>query len=157
MGELHQILPSRDLFVKDAHLAGYCYCYYSYLVMLNGATSSTSFGYDDSFTVLWASCENVENWMLVWNQCALAFTLHINWRKFSLISCTKRDLQCLGWHGFVVRKGSIFQYLRYLLVMNATNGQLIEWMSSKLRDKFMYWKSQSWAFHICLKVVQCIM
>ena len=40
--------------------------------------------------------------------------------------------------------------------MYVTNGQLIEWMSSKLRDKFMYWKSQSWAFHVCLKVVQCI-
>ena len=41
--------------------------------------------------------------------------------------------------------------------MNVTNGQLIEWMSSKLRDKFMYWKSQSWPFHVRLKVVQCIM
>ena len=47
--------------------------------------------------------------------------------------------------------------------MNVMNGQLIEWMSSvmntcsKLRDKFMYWKSQSWPFHVCLKVVQCIM
>ena len=41
--------------------------------------------------------------------------------------------------------------------MNVTNGQLIEWMSSKLRDKFMYWKSQSWPFHGHLKVVQCIM
>ena len=30
-------------------------------------------------------------------------------------------------------------------------------MSSKLRDKFMQWKSQSWPFHVRLKVVQCIM
>ena len=41
--------------------------------------------------------------------------------------------------------------------MNVTNAQLIEWISSKLRDKFMYWKSQSWPFHVRLKVVQCIM
>ena len=41
--------------------------------------------------------------------------------------------------------------------MNVTNGQLMEWMSSKLKDKFMYCKSQSWPFHVCLKVVQCIM
>ena len=42
--------------------------------------------------------------------------------------------------------------------MNVTNGPLIEWMCSKLRDKFMYWKSQSCrSFHVRLKVVQCIM
>ena len=41
--------------------------------------------------------------------------------------------------------------------MNVTNGQFTEWMSSKLRDKFMYWKSQSWPFHVCLKVFQGIM
>ena len=50
------------------------------------------------------------------------------------------------------------RYLRgYPLGMNVTNAQLIEWMSSKLRDKFMYWKAQSWPFHVHLKVVQCIM
>ena len=95
--------------------------------------------------------------MLVWNQFALASGLHINWRKSSLISCTERDLECLGWQGSVVKKGSIFRHLGYPLGMNVTNGQLIEWMSSKLRDKFMYWKSQSWPFHVRLKVVQCIM
>ena len=58
---------------------------------------------------------------------------------------------------FMVKKGSIFGHLGYPLGMNVTNGQLIEWMSSKLRDKFMYWKSQSWPFHVRLKVVQCIM
>ena len=41
--------------------------------------------------------------------------------------------------------------------MNVTSGQLIEWLSSKLRYKFMYWQSQSWIFHVCLKVLQCIM
>ena len=56
-----------------------------------------------------------------------------------------------------MKKGSIFRHLGYPLGMNVTNGQLIEWMSSKLRDKFMYWKSQSWQFHVRLKVVQCIM
>ena len=76
--------------------------------------------------------------MLVWNQFALASGLYINWRKSSLISCTERDLECLGWQGFVVKKGSIFRDLEYPLGMNVTNGQLIEWMPSKLTDKFMY-------------------
>ena len=41
--------------------------------------------------------------------------------------------------------------------MNVMNGQLREWKSRKLREKFMYWKSQFCSFHVCLKVVQCIM
>ena len=57
----------------------------------------------------------------------------------------------------MVKKGSIFRHLAYPLGMNVTNGQWIEWMSSKFRDKFMYWKSQSWPFHVRLKVVQFIM
>ena len=94
---------------------------------------------DDSFMFLQASRENLEKGMLVWNRFALASGLHINWKKSSLISCTKRDLQCLGCQGSVVKKGSILQHLGYPLGMNVTNGQLIEWMPSKLRDKFMYW------------------
>ena len=106
---------------------------------------------------LQASRENLEKGMLVWNQFALAFGLHINWRKSNLISCTERDLEFLRWQGSVVKKDSIFRHLGYPLGMNVTNGQLIEWMSSKLRDKFMYWKSQSWSFHVRLKIVQCVM
>ena len=68
-----------------------------------------------------------------------------------------KGLECLGWQGSVVKKGSIFRHLGYPLGMNVTNGQLIEWVSSKLRDNFMYWKSQSWSFYVRLKVVQCIM
>ena len=56
-----------------------------------------------------------------------------------------------------MKKGSIFRHLGYPVGMNVTNAQFIEWMSSKLRDILMYWKSQSWPFHVRLKVVQCIM
>ena len=92
---------------------------------------------DDSFMFLQASRENLEKGMLVWNRFPLSSGLHINWRKSSLISCTKRDLECLGWQGCMV-KGSIFRHLGYSLGMNVTNGQLIEWMPSKLSDKCMY-------------------
>ena len=51
---------------------------------------------DDSFMFLQASRENLEKGMLVWNQFALASGLNINWRKSSLISCTERNLECLG-------------------------------------------------------------
>ena len=37
----------------------------------------------------------------------------------------------------IVRKGSIFRHLGYPLGVNVMNTQLIEWMTSKLRDKFM--------------------
>ena len=70
----------------------------------------------------------------------------------------ERYLECLQWPRSVdqVRTCFIFRQLGYPLGMNVTNVQLIEWMYSKLRDKFVYWKSQSWSFHILLKVVQCI-
>ena len=56
-----------------------------------------------------------------------------------------------------MKKGSIFRHLWYPLGKNVTNGHLIEWMSCKLMDKFIYWKPQSWPSHLRLKVVQCIM
>ena len=76
--------------------------------------------------------------MQVGNQFALASELHINCRNSNLISCIERDLECLGWQGSMVRKYSIFRRLRYTLGMNVTNGHLIEWISSKFRDKFIY-------------------
>ena len=41
--------------------------------------------------------------------------------------------------------------------VTVTNVQSIEWMMTKLKDKFMCWKSRSWLFHVRLEVVQCIM
>ena len=72
---------------------------------------------DDSFMFLPALCENLEKGKLVRSQFPLASRLHIYWRKSSLISCTGRDLECLGWHGSMVRKGSFFRHLGYPLGM----------------------------------------
>ena len=44
----------------------------------------------------------------------------------------------------------------YRLKVNVMNAWLIEWMTNKLRDMFMDWKSQSSSFHVHLKVVSCI-
>ena len=33
----------------------------------------------------------------------------------------------------------------------------IEWVSKRLEDTFMYWRSQFWPFHVRLKVIQSIM
>ena len=57
---------------------------------------------DDSFMFLQASKENLERSMHVWDQFSLALRLHINWKKSSLISCMKSDLECLGWQGLVI-------------------------------------------------------
>ena len=39
-------------------------------------------------------------------------------------------------------QGSIYRHLVYPLVVDVANVQLIDWIRSKLKDKFMYWKSQ---------------
>ena len=51
---------------------------------------------DNSFMFLQALHENLEKGMLGWNQVALAAKLHINWWKYSLISCIEQDLEYLG-------------------------------------------------------------
>ena len=43
------------------------------------------------------------------------------------------------------------------LNVDVANVQLIDWIGSKLKDKFIYWKSQLWPFHVRLKLVQCIL
>ena len=112
---------------------------------------------DDSFMFLQASKENLKKSMQVWDQFALASGLYINWRKSRLISCTESDLECLGWRGSMITRGSIYRHLGYPLGIDVTNVQLLDWIGSKLKDKFMYWKSQLWPFHVRLKVVQCIL
>ena len=66
-------------------------------------------------------------------------------------------MECLGWRGLVITRGSIYQHLGYPLGIEVTNVQLIDWIGSKLRNKFMYWKSQLWPLHVRPKVVQCIL
>ena len=106
-------MPSQGPFVKDALLSPLLFAIVTHplLVMLSRLVTNgdivglhlSSRGQlvahalaDDSFMFLQASRENLEKGMLVWNQFALASGLHINWRKSSLISCTERDLECLG-------------------------------------------------------------
>ena len=112
---------------------------------------------DDSFMFLQASKENLERSMQVWDQFALASGLYINWRKSRLISCTESDLECLGWRGSVITRGSIYRHLGYPMDVDVSHVQLIDWIGSKLKDKFLYWKTQLWPFHVRLKVVQCIL
>ena len=49
-------------------------------------------------------------------------------------------MECLGWQGSVITRGSIYRHLGYPLGIDVTNVPLIDWIGGKLRDKFMYWK-----------------
>ena len=51
----------------------------------------------------------------------------------------------------MVGQGSIFLYLEYLLGVNIKNAKSIKWTTSKLRDGYMYCKSQSWSFRVHFK------
>ena len=48
-------------------------------------------------------------------------------------------------------------HLGYPFGVEVSHVKLIEWVSKRLEDKFMYWRSQFWPFHVRLKVVQSIM
>ena len=51
----------------------------------------------------------------------------------------------------------ICRHLGYPIGVDVSHVKLIEWVSKRLEDKFMYWRSQFWPFHVRLKVVQSIM
>ena len=51
----------------------------------------------------------------------------------------------------------ICRHLGYPIGVEVSHVKLIEWVFKRLKDKFMYWKSQFRPFHVRLKVVQLIM
>ncbi|MCO5602437.1 hypothetical protein L7F22_056569 [Adiantum nelumboides] len=112
---------------------------------------------DDSFMFLNANNANIGRVMEAWSLFALASGLHINTQKSALHSCTKIDLQGLGWQGLVVPRGTIVCHLGYPIGVDVTNKQLLDWISGRIGDNFVYWKSQAWPFHVRLKVAQVIM
>ncbi|MCO5600621.1 hypothetical protein L7F22_054736 [Adiantum nelumboides] len=112
---------------------------------------------DDSFMFLKASKVNIDRAMAAGSLFAKACGLHINPHKSGLLSCTESDLLAFGWQGRVVPCGTIVRHLGYPIEVDVSNKQLLEWISGHIGDKFMYWKSQAWPFHIRLKVAQIIM
>lgn len=112
---------------------------------------------DDSFMFLKANKANIDRAMAAWSLFAKASGLHINTQKSALLSCTEIDLHGLGWQGLVVPRGTIVRYLGYPIGVEVTNKQLLDWISGRIGDKFVYWKSQAWPFHTRLKVAQVIM
>ncbi|MCO5597147.1 hypothetical protein L7F22_051222 [Adiantum nelumboides] len=112
---------------------------------------------DDSFMFLNANNANIGRAMEAWSLFALASGLHINTQKSALLSCTEIYLKGLGWQGLVVPRGTIVRHLGYPIGVDVTNKQLLDWISGRIGDKFVYWKSQAWPFHVRLKVAQVIM
>ena len=87
---------------------------------------------------------------------SLASGLKINMHKSVLISCIEQNILELGWSGKIVNRGEIFRHLGYPIGVEVSHVKLADWVSRKIENKFIYWKSQSWPFHIRFKVVQSI-
>ena len=112
---------------------------------------------DDHIMFLAPIRENICKTIDVWELFSNASGLRINMHKFVLISCTEQDVLGLGWSGRIVHRGMICRHLGYPIGVDVSHVKLIEWVSKRLEDKFMYWRSQFWPFHVRLKVVQSIM
>ena len=63
----------------------------------------------------------------------------------------------LGWGGQILDQGNVCRHLGYLIGVDISSSQSLNWISGTILDKFMYWKSQAWPFSTRLKVVQAIM
>ena len=74
--------------------------------------------------------------------------LRINMHIYVLIPCTKQDVLGLGWSRRIVHHSMICRHLGYLIGVVISHVKLIEWVSKRLTDKFMYWRSQIWSFHV---------
>ena len=77
--------------------------------------------------------------------------------KSILISCKEQDVLGLGWPGRIIHRGMICRHFEYPIGVDVSHVKLIEWVSKRLEDKFMYWRSQFWPFHVRLKVVPSVM
>ncbi|MCO5561556.1 hypothetical protein L7F22_015176 [Adiantum nelumboides] len=58
---------------------------------------------------------------------------------------------------FAIATHPILTLLTHLAMLDVSTDQLLSWISGKIIDKFVYWKSQAWPFHVRLKVAQAIM
>ena len=92
--------------------------------------------------------ENICKTIDVWELFSNASRLRINMHKFVFISCTEQDVLGLGWSGRIVHRGMICRHLGYPIGVDVSHVKLIEWVSKRLEDKFMYWRSQIWPFHV---------
>ena len=95
---------------------------------------------------------NIDRATKIWELFALALGLRFDMDKSVLISCIESDLVELGWTWKLVRRGDICQHLGYPIGVDVSHVKLVEWVSNRLENKFMYWKSQFMPFHIMLKV-----
>ena len=112
---------------------------------------------DDFIMFLGATHDNIAKAMEVWKLVALATGLKINMQKSVLISCIERNLEELEWVGPVLEKGMICRHLGYPIGNEITSEKLVGWIDQRIQEKFVYWKSRMWPFHVKLKVVQSIM
>ena len=117
---------------------------------------------DDHLMFLAPIWGNISKTRDVWGLFSNASRLRINMHKSVLISCTEQDVLGLGcFRVGVVRKdihyGMICHHHGYSIGVEVSHVKLIEWVSKRLEDKFMYWRSQFCPFHVRLKVVQLIM
>ena len=61
--------------------------------------------------------------------------------KSVLISYTEQDAFGLGWSRRIVHRGMIYRHRGYPIGVEVSHVKLIEWVSKRLEDKFMYWMS----------------
>ena len=52
----------------------------------------------------------------------------------------------------VVQHGLICHHLVYPIDWYVSNVKILDWISGRIANEFIYWKSQTWLFHVRLKV-----
>ena len=145
----HPILIKLYTMARDRQLRG--------LMLPSGSPYIAQALADDFIMFLGASHDNIVKVMDVWGSFAVASGLKVNMQKSILISCTERNVEELGWTGMVLEKGMICRHLGYPIGNDISSDKLVGWIQRRIHEKFMYWKSQTWPFHVRLKVVQAIM
>ena len=57
---------------------------------------------------------------------------------YVLISCIEQDVLGLRWSRRIIHRGMICRRLGYPIGVEVSHVKLIEWVSKRLEDKFMY-------------------
>ena len=93
---------------------------------------------NDHIMFLAPNHENIIKTRDVWDLLLKASRLRISVHKYVIISCSKQYVLGLGWLGEIIYRHMICCHFGYSIRMEVSRVKLIDWVSKKLEDIYVY-------------------
>ncbi|KAH7298712.1 hypothetical protein KP509_25G055500 [Ceratopteris richardii] len=109
---------------------------------------------NDTFLFAKACGENIQKILTSLTPFSEASSLNINMGKSALINISAQHFHFPSWQGRKIDCGIIFRHLGYLLGINVSTKDQIQWMLCTIRNKLNLWHAPQWPLHIRIRIVQ---